>query len=68
MMAFSGNIKDAHILCLSCKENVMYKVLGKATITAAFLERLNVFVLCGYKGSARAYLMSFLEQYGHSGW
>jgi len=23
LMAFSGNIKDAHILCLSCKENVM---------------------------------------------
>jgi len=43
-------------------------VLGKATITAAFLEQLNVFVLYGHKGSARVCLISFLEQYGHSGW
>jgi len=43
-------------------------VLCKATITAAHLERLNFFFFCGYKGSARTCLMSFLEQYGHSVW
>jgi hypothetical protein len=46
----------------------VYEVLGEARIIAAFLEQLNMCVLSGHKGSARACLMFFLEQYGHSGW
>ena len=46
----------------------MYEVLGEARIIAAFFKQLNLFVLSGHKCSARACVMFFLEQYGHSGW